>query len=570
MLEKLYREASFDRAGIDAKNRTIAVSFSSELPVDRGSYVEILDHSPENADLSFLNDSAPVLDDHDTAKQCGVVESAQIVAKKGRASLRFSKGTLGTEIFNDFADGIRKNISVGYTCTKELSREEMPDGRTAVRFAWKAFEISPVSIPADSTVGFGRSKDSTPRQMTTTNPAEDSRKNEITATADYMTKTFPRGKSQIDQAAAEAILRGTSETDFKRTMMDKIDSFKEPQFDTNQTPDFTSPQAGISDGPDIGSQFSRSRTYQSIANVRGSKKHAVTEVAFSRALNTRATGTTSGFTSIDKVPGVVLLGQQQPTVADLLTEVPTMATTVRFMLERSFTNAATAVAEEGLKPEATWDLVETDSIVRKIAVIGRVTDEMFQDYAQMRAYINDRLAFMVAQKEDNFLLNGLGNSNQILGLLQTPLIQTQVQGASTAPDAIHKAMTKIRTGAFLEPDGIVLNPLDWENIRLMKDENGQYYGTGPLGTTYGQAFATAAPVLWQKPVVLTTAIAQGTVLVGAFKNAAAIYRKLGLTIETTNSDASDFQYNRIAVRAETRLTLACYRPLAFCTVTGLS
>src|SRR5665647_507478 len=133
MLEKFYREASFDRAGIDAKNRTIAVSFSSELPVDRGGYVEILDHSPENADLSFLNDSAPVLDDHDTAKQCGVVESAQIVAKKGRAVLRFSKGTLGTEIFNDFTDSIRKNISVGYTCTKELSREPLPDGRDAVR-----------------------------------------------------------------------------------------------------------------------------------------------------------------------------------------------------------------------------------------------------------------------------------------------------------------------------------------------------------------------------------------------------------------------------------------------------
>jgi hypothetical protein len=52
----------------------------------------------------------------------------------------------------------------------------------------------------------------------------------------------------------------------------------------------------------------------------------------------------------------------------------------------------------------------------------------------------------------------------------------------------------------------------------------------------------------------------GTALVGAYRLGAQIFRKLGLTIETTNSDASDFQYNRIAIRANTRLTLACYRP----------
>lgn len=57
-------------------------------------------------------------------------------------------------------------------------------------------------------------------------------------------------------------------------------------------------------------------------------------------------------------------------------------------------------------------------------------------------------------------------------------------------------------------------------------------------------------------------------LLGAFKLGGQIFRKLGLTIETTNSDASDFQYGRIAIRATTRLALACYRPLAFCTVTG--
>jgi hypothetical protein len=41
-------------------------------------------------------------------------------------------------------------------------------------------------------------------------------------------------------------------------------------------------------------------------------------------------------------------------------------------------------------------------------------------------------------------------------------------------------------------------------------------------------------------------------------------------VDTTNSDASDFQYNRIAVRAEQRLALACMKPLAFCQITGIA
>jgi HK97 family phage major capsid protein len=403
--------------------------------------------------------------------------------------------------------------------------------------------------------------------MTPTNTAEDSRKAEIEATAAVISRSFPNAKVQIEQMAAEAILRDTTEKDFKRSLLDKIDSFKTREIET--VPDFNSPQAGLSDGHDIGSQFARSRTYQAIASVRGSqKREAVTEVQFSRAGSTP--GTSSGFTSIDKIPGVVMLGQQVPTVAELMTEIPTMGTTVRFLRENSYTNAADAVAENGQKPEATWDLTEQDANVRKIAVVGRVTDELFQDYAAMRSYVNDRLAFMVAQKEDYFLLNGTGNTNQILGILQTPNIQTQAQGSMTVPDAILSAMTKIRTGAYLEPDGIVMNPNDWFNLRAMKDKNGQYLGIGPLGNTYGQAQSFTPQILWNKTVVLTTAMTAGTILVGCFKQAAQIFRKLGLTIETTNSDASDFQYNRICIRAETRLTLACIRPLAFTVINGLS
>ena len=62
---------------------------------------------------------------------------------------------------------------------------------------------------------------------------------------------------------------------------------------------------------------------------------------------------------------------------------------------------------------------------------------------------------------------------------------------------------------------------------------------------------------------------QGTALVGSFGMGAQWFQKLGLTVETTNTDQDDFVKNLVTVRAEMRLALACYKPKAFCTITGI-
>ena len=153
------REASFEPAGLDAAKRVCELSFSSELPVERGGYMEVLSHDPADMDLSRLNDAHPLLLGHDPEKQIGVVERAECAAdKKGRATVRFSKSQLADEIWQDVQDGIRRLVSVGYRRTKEVSSETR-DGREFVRFAWQPYEISIVSVPADATVGIGRNHD---------------------------------------------------------------------------------------------------------------------------------------------------------------------------------------------------------------------------------------------------------------------------------------------------------------------------------------------------------------------------------------------------------------------------
>lgn len=320
-------------------------------------------------------------------------------------------------------------------------------------------------------------------------------------------------------------------------------------------------------GKTFGDLLTASESFRQFAKSTAAHRKFCEELPL---LHVRATLTSSGLTSYERPPSVVLLEQQPLTIAQLFAQGQTTASSIRAFRETSFTNGAAAVGEEGQKPEVTFALEEVDFGVKKIAAIARVTDEMLNDHAAVRDYVNTRLAFMVQAKEDSELLNGDGASNRITGVLNTGSIQTEAaSGSNSTVDAIHKAITKVRVGSFFEADAIVMHPTDWQTVRLTKDQSGQYYAGGPFGGPYGVGGYKAHGPLWGLPVVVTTAIAQGTALVGSFKLGAQLWRRLGLIVESTNSDGSDFVYNRIAIRAETRLALAVYRPPAFCTVTGI-
>ena len=72
------------------------------------------------------------------------------------------------------------------------------------------------------------------------------------------------------------------------------------------------------------------------------------------------------------------------------------------------------------------------------------------------------------------------------------------------------------------------------------------------------------------PVVVTSFIAEGTALVGSFRMGSQLFRREGIRVEATNTNDTDFIYNLITIRAESRMALAIYKPLAFCSVTGIA
>jgi len=134
--------------------RSMEFPFSSEYPVARYFGNEILSHGMESANLSRLNDGAPLLYNHDPDRMIGVVERAWVDGekKRGYAKVRFSRNKFAQEVLQDVRDGILRGVSFGYSIDK---MEEREDGLVATN--WSPYEVSLAVIPADPTVGVGRS-----------------------------------------------------------------------------------------------------------------------------------------------------------------------------------------------------------------------------------------------------------------------------------------------------------------------------------------------------------------------------------------------------------------------------
>ena len=246
-----HRSMYMDVSPVDEEKREAQIAVSSEEPVARSFGMEVLEHTEEAIDLSFLNSGrAPLLLDHDPTKVVGVVKSVELdsSARRLRATVRFGKGALAKEAFDDVVDGIRTNISVGYT----INKLERKDKDTYVAKSWKPMEASLVSIPADTSVGLGRSADVTVEREL---PAESSPepvirtdfKNEETIMSEVdiaaveaevraeATKTAQRNAAQIVELGAKhgrsdlaqkAISEGRSIEEFRGQLLDVIGSDK--------------------------------------------------------------------------------------------------------------------------------------------------------------------------------------------------------------------------------------------------------------------------------------------------------------------------------------------------------
>jgi HK97 family phage major capsid protein/HK97 family phage prohead protease len=153
-LKPQLREFAFERAAINADARTADVTFSTEYGVERWYGTEILAHDGSAVRMKRMNDGAPVLLNHRMDQQIGVVENARVEGGKGKATIRFGKSQLATEIFQDVTDGIRQKMSVGYFIHRVQEDKKKNEFRV---IDWEPFEVSVVAVPADPNASIGRS-----------------------------------------------------------------------------------------------------------------------------------------------------------------------------------------------------------------------------------------------------------------------------------------------------------------------------------------------------------------------------------------------------------------------------
>lgn len=156
-LGMIFRSLPAEVSNIDEANRTADLTFSSEAPVKQWFGREILSHAPGAVDMTRLNAGAPLLFNHNRNDHRGVVEKAHIGDdKRGHATVRFSRSAAGEAAFQDVKDKILRGVSVGYRIQdmKQSGGDKQNPEFTVKK--WQPYEISLAPVPADHTVGFGR------------------------------------------------------------------------------------------------------------------------------------------------------------------------------------------------------------------------------------------------------------------------------------------------------------------------------------------------------------------------------------------------------------------------------
>ncbi len=310
----------------------------------------------------------------------------------------------------------------------------------------------------------------------------------------------------------------------------------------------------------IGQQVVASEEIKSFLESKVSRGRASVEVkAIISSLTTDAAGSAGDLIVPDRLPGIIVPGQRRLTVRDLLTPGRTASTSVQYVKETGFTNAAATVAETtgALKPQSDIKFDIATTSVTTIAHWVLATRQILDDVPMLQSYIDGRLRYGLALVEENQLLNGGGTGTDLHGIYtqaSTFAAPITIPATVTKIDVLRLAMLQAAL-AELPTTGAVMHPTDWASIELLKETSGAYLIGNPQGTL--------SPTLWGIPIVTTQAIAQDKFLTGAFRLGAQIFDRWDARVEISTEDDQNFRKNLVTILAEERLGLAVYRPEAF-------
>ena len=485
------------------EDRTFEFPFSSEFPVARYFGNEILSHEPKAADLSRLNDSAPLLFNHNPDRVIGVVERAYIDGKRrrGYARVRFSRNAFAQEILSDVKDGILRNVSFGYSIDK---MEERGSG-DFVATAWSPYEISVVSVPADKTVGIGRSLEPTDDAasaaptpdplpvMETTTPdlavvraeaaeAERSRISDISALCD---------KHNMADLGRQLIESGRSIDEARAAVLDKMNI---PQESVNMS----AAEIGLSEKESRSFSFLRAINYLSNPTDRSAREAAAFEIEASEAAATKLGRQSRGITVPQEVlrrdlnvgaatagGNLVATELDAGSFIDLLRNASALDQAGATVLTGLTGNvaiprqsgAATAywVAESGSPTESQQTVDQVSLVPRTVAAYTDFSRRlMIQSSIDVENMVRNDLARVIALKIDAAGLYGTGASNEPLGLKFTTGIGTEdfAADAPTFAEVVALESDVATANALLGSPVYLMNAAMRGNLKTTKKDAG--------------------------------------------------------------------------------------------------
>ena len=489
---------SFD----EVEERTFEFPFSSEYPVARYFGNEILSHESKAADLSRLNDGAPLLFNHNPDRVIGVVERAYIDGNKrrGYARVRFSRNSFAQEILSDVKDGVLRNVSFGYSIDK---MEERGSG-DFVATAWSPYEISVVSVPADPGVGIGRSfeddnaasaaptPDPIPSMENTTHDlavvraeaaeAERARISDITSLCT---------KHGMEDLGRQMVESGRSIDEARAAVLDKLNI---PQ----ETVTMQAADIGLSEKESRSFSFLRAINYLSNPTDRSAREAAAFEIEASEAAAAKLGRQSRGITIPQDVlrrdlnvgtasagGNLVATELDAGSFIDLLRNASALDQAGATVLTGLTGNvaiprqsgAATAywVAESGSPTESQQTVDQVSLVPRTVAAYTDFSRRlMIQSSIDVENMVRSDLASVIALKIDAAGLYGTGSNSEPLGLKNTTGIGTEdfAAAAPTFAEVVALESDVATANALLGTPVYLMNAAMRGNLKTTKKDAG--------------------------------------------------------------------------------------------------
>ncbi len=505
----VYRTLDLSRAShIDEENRRVRIGVSSEEPVERDFGMEIISHSEEDIDTSFIGSGrSPLLLDHDMTKQIGVVERYEINSseKSAKAVVRFGRGELAEEIFQDVKDGIRQNISVGYKINGMERMREMEDDKPMYRVQTTPLEVSVVSVPADQSmqVGVGRSKDkqTTIKVKTMTEEV----KNEINldevreqSVAEAKAEFVKNSKEIMDLAvrhnrrdlADKAIQDGNSVEEFRGILLENIATDKpletaEIGMSKKQVRQFSIMKAINALANPTDRKAQRDAEFEFECSEEASKHYGRTAQGIMLPPEVMANWNTRDLNASDDAG---LIGQDfrpesfidvlrnASAVMPLATNLNGLSGDVKIPKKTSAASAAFISSEGGASGESEMVIGSVTMTPKTLGVHTDITRQlMLQSSLDVENLVRDDLAKSMAIAIDDGALEGSGSSGNPTGITNTSGINTVSLSSAAAPTFAE--MVSIETAvavdnALVGDLAYIINPTNFGTLKTTAKDSG--------------------------------------------------------------------------------------------------